>query len=175
MKYIYYIIGLPHLLCYLYFRKTKKSIEEDLRAFNPSGGAKSFLDLLNKKEYRVVFYFRLPFLVRIVLNLILPKMQNCDLQCEIDGGLKIVHGYSSVISARSIGRNFEFYQNVTVGWGRLGNPIIGNNVSIYAGAVVTGKIKIGNNVKISANSHVRTDVPDNTLVYGNPAQYKPLC
>ena len=90
------------------------------------------------------------------------------------GGAKIVHGFSSVLSAQSIGSNFEFYQNVTIGWGREGNPTIGDNVSVYAGAVVAGKIRIGNNVKISANSFVRVDVPDNTLVYGNPAQFKPL-
>lgn len=101
-------------------------------------------------------------------------MENCDIHCRIDGGLRIVHGFSSVLSAKSIGRNFEFYQNVTVGWGRDGNPTIGDNVSIYAGAVVAGNVKIGNNVKITANCFVRKDVPDNTLVYGNPAQYKPL-
>ena len=41
-------------------------------------------------------------------------------------------------------------------------------------AILAGNVKIGNNVKITANSFVRKDVPDNTLVYGNPAQYKPL-
>lgn len=29
-------------------------------------------------------------------------------------------------------------------------------------------------MKITANSFVRKDVPNNTLVFGNPAQYKPL-
>jgi len=92
----------------------------------------------------------------------------------IGGGLKVVHGFSSIIVAERIGASFEVYQNVTVGHGKTGKPIIGNNVSIYAGAVVAGKIKIGNNVRIAANSFVRTDVPDNCLVYGNPAQYRPL-
>ena len=39
---------------------------------------------------------------------------------------------------------------------------------MYAGAVVAGKIRIGNNVRISANAFVRTDVPDNSIAYGNP-------
>ena len=88
---------------------------------------------------------------------------------ESNGGVKIVHGFSSIIVAESIGENFEFYQNVTVGWGKTGEPVIGDNVQIYAGAVVAGKITIGNHVKIAANSFVRCDVPDNSHVYGNPA------
>ena len=137
-------------------------------------GVKTFVGLLSRREYRTVFYYRLPAFWTVILNLILRKQANCEINCRIGGGLMIMHGFSSVLSARSIGRNFEFYQNVTVGWGREGNPTIGNNVSIYAGAVVAGKIHVGNNVKISANSYVRKDVPDNTLVFGNPAQYIPL-
>ena len=108
-----------------------------------------------------------------ILNLILPKMPLILLPSKIDGGLKITHGYASIVLAEHVGKNFEFYQNVTVGWGQLGKPTIGNNVKIYAGAAVAGKIHIGNNVRISANAFVRTDVPNNSLVYGNPAIIKP--
>lgn len=72
-----------------------------------------------------------------------------------------------------MGNNFEFYQNVTVGWGRLRKQTIGNNVKKYADAVAAGKIHLGNNVRISANAFVRTDVPNNSLVYGNPAIIEP--
>ena len=51
-------------------------------------------------------------------------------------------------------------------------PVIGDNVRIYTGAVVAGRIRIGNNVTIAANSLVREDVPDNSLVYGNPCVIK---
>lgn len=50
---------------------------------------------------------------------------------------------------------------------RAGNPQIGNRVYIAAGAVIVGKIKIGNNVLIAANSFVNFDVPDNSIVIGN--------
>ena len=83
---------------------------------------KQFAGQLFRKEYRTVFYYRLPFYWAFFLNILLRKMENCDIHCRIKGGLKIVHGFSSVLSARSIGSNFEFYQNVTVGWGRDGNP-----------------------------------------------------
>lgn len=47
-------------------------------------------------------------------------------------------------------------------------PILGNNVDIYANAVIFGGIKIGNNVKIGAGAVVNKDIPDNCTVIGNP-------
>lgn len=89
------------------------------------------------------------------------------------GGIFIHHGWGTIVLADKIGENLDVYQNVTVGYGKDGKPIIGNNVKIYSGAVVSGKIIIGNNVRIAANSVVRHDVPDNCLVYGNPCVIKP--
>ena len=175
---IYWVIGFFHILCYAFYHKRITNIDLDLVRYthNNEVGIKAFVGVLPSKEYRYIFYYRLPFVIRHSLNVLLPRTKMCYLHStkKAEGGVKIVHGFSSIIVAESIGKNFEFYQNVTVGWGKDGKPIIGNNVSIYAGAVVAGKIRIGNNVKISANSFVREDVPDNTLVYGNPAQFKPL-
>ena len=50
---------------------------------------------------------------------------------------------------------------------RMGTPIIGDKVYIASGAVIVGKVKIGNNVLIAANSFVNFDVPDNSVVIGN--------
>ncbi len=36
--------------------------------------------------------------------------------------------------------------------------------------MIVGKIKIGNNVLIAANSYVNFDVPDNSIVIGNPGK-----
>lgn len=47
--------------------------------------------------------------------------------------------------------------------------IIGDNVSIMANTVVSGDIKIGNDVMIGAGSIVTKDVPENCTVVGNPA------
>ena len=51
-----------------------------------------------------------------------------------------------------------------------GVPVIGNQVWIGANATIVGKIKIGDNVLIAPNSYVNFDVPDNSVVIGNPAK-----
>ena len=53
---------------------------------------------------------------------------------------------------------------------KIGRVTIGNNVFIGASSVVLPGVKIGNNVVIGANSTVTHDIPDNTVVAGNPAQ-----
>lgn len=52
------------------------------------------------------------------------------------------------------------------------HPDIGNNVMIGTGAKVLGPIKIGDNVKIGANSVVLKAVPDNVTVIGIPRKNK---
>ena len=166
-------MGFPHLVCYLYYRKKIKEIDADLMVWtNGHTGSRAFLGQLSKMEFRTLFYFRIPFIIRHILKSILPRVGTCYLQSNsIAGGMKIHHGWSSIILAETIGSNFQFYQNVTVGHGKGGIPSIGDNVIIYTGAVVVGGIKIGNNVRIAANTVVRHDVPDNTLVYGNPCTF----
>lgn len=50
---------------------------------------------------------------------------------------------------------------------RGGTPIIGDKVYIASGVAIVGKVKIGNNVLIAANSFVNFDVPNNSVVVGN--------
>ncbi|MFL6463660.1 MAG: serine O-acetyltransferase, partial [Bryobacteraceae bacterium] len=49
-------------------------------------------------------------------------------------------------------------------------PIIGDHVTIYAGAKVLGPIRIGHHVTIGANAVVVKSVPDHCVVAGVPAQ-----
>lgn len=39
-------------------------------------------------------------------------------------------------------------------------------------AVIVGNIKIGNDVLIAPNSYVNFDVPDHSIVFGNPGMIK---
>ena len=71
-----------------------------------------------------------------------------------------------------IGRNCVLFKNATIGSVRSGKragfPHIGNNCVIATGAFVCGGIHIGNDVLICANAFVDFDVPDHSIVIGNP-------
>lgn len=101
------------------------------------------------------------------------KKYNCIISpiANIKGVIHFAHPLGVVIGAGcSIGKNCTIFQNVTIGQKNNLYPTIGDNVTIYPGAVVIGNIKIGNNVVIGANSVVTKDVPDNTVVAGIPAK-----
>ncbi|MGL5015765.1 MAG: acyltransferase [Bacteroidales bacterium] len=57
-----------------------------------------------------------------------------------------------------------------LGYARIGQVIIGNNVFIGAESVVLPNVRIGNNVIIGANSTVSKDIPDGVVVAGSPAR-----
>lgn len=50
----------------------------------------------------------------------------------------------------------------------LGNAFIGENSFIGAGSVVLQGVKVGRNCIIGAGSIILKDIPDNSIVYGNP-------
>ncbi|HOD77816.1 MAG TPA: serine acetyltransferase [Syntrophorhabdus sp.] len=97
---------------------------------------------------------------------------------KIGKGLYIGHRGTVVINGQTeIGDNCTLTHLVTIGQAnrgeRKGCPKIGERVWIGAGAVVVGKITIGDNVLIAPNSYVNFDVPSNSMVAGNPAVVKP--
>lgn len=74
-----------------------------------------------------------------------------------------------------LGLGVTIYQNVTLGsHGRLGKPIsfpiIGDDSTIFAGAVLIGGITVGRNCVIGANSVLMTDVKDGSIAVGSPAR-----
>lgn len=81
------------------------------------------------------------------------------------------------ISEKSvIGKNAVIFQQVTIGAVRTkgsssnGNPVIGDNCYIGAGAKIIGNIKIGNNCRIGANAVVYQDMPDNSIAVCAPTK-----
>lgn len=50
----------------------------------------------------------------------------------------------------------------------MGSPTIGNCVFIGVNATVVGNIHIGNDVLIAPNSYINFNVPDHSIVIGNP-------
>lgn len=90
---------------------------------------------------------------------------------RIGRGLKINHGLGTVVGARTIiGDNALLHQCITIGDKNGGRPMLGNSVSVYAGAQIIGPIKVGNNVVIGANTVCFIDVPDNLKIAGVPAR-----
>lgn len=90
---------------------------------------------------------------------------------KIGKGLRIQHGFATIISADAIGEHCWINQQVTIGYvNETDCPIIGNNVRISSGAQVLGRINIGDNVVIGANAVVVKDVPPNCTVAGVPAR-----
>jgi len=93
----------------------------------------------------------------------------------IGTGFFIDHGMGVVIGETSeIGDYVTLFQGVTLGGtgkehGKR-HPTIGNHVVIGAGAKILGGIRIGDNVKIGANSVVLKSVPSNSTVIGVPAR-----
>ena len=64
--------------------------------------------------------------------------------------------------------------NVTIGTDTTGGaPTIGNDVFIGCGAVILGDVKIGDGVRIAANSLVISDVPSGAMAMGVPAKVYP--
>ncbi len=95
---------------------------------------------------------------------------------KIGKGFFIDHGMGVVIGETTeIGDDCVLFHNVTLGGtgkhkGKR-HPTIGKNVMIGTGAILLGPIKVGNNVRIGANTFIlMQDVPDNTTVVGTPGK-----
>lgn len=94
---------------------------------------------------------------------------------NIGKGFYIGHFGAVVISPVAIlGKNCNIAHGVTVGrigaGNRKGAPIIGDYVWMGTNAVIVGGIVVGSNVLIAPGSFVNFDVPDNSVVIGNPAK-----
>ena len=55
---------------------------------------------------------------------------------------------------------------------RKGTPKIGNDVWIGVNSTIVGNIKIGEDVLIAPNSYINRDIPDHSIVFGNPCIVK---
>ncbi len=96
---------------------------------------------------------------------------------KIGYGLRILHFGNIVINPSVIiGNNFNVAQGVLIGGAdgkKKGFPHIGNNCCVFANSIIIGGISIGNDVLIAPGAFVNFDVPDNSIVLGNPGKIIP--
>ncbi len=123
------------------------------------------------KNFKNHFLFNL---YNISLNHYTTKYQfQIPYETRIGKGLYIAHFGRIIIHPKSvIGHNVNISTGVVIGTQfrgpRKGAPNIGNYVWIGANAVIVGNIRVGNNVLIAPGAYINFDVPDNSIVIGNP-------
>lgn len=102
-------------------------------------------------------------------------MMDIPARVKIGRGLRIEHIGGIVINPEAqLGENITMLNGVLIGaqnrGPKRGFPVIGNHVWIGTNAIIVGKIHIGNNVLIAPGAYVNFDVPDNSIVLGNPGK-----
>ena len=100
------------------------------------------------------------------------RRSGLEIHCpRLAGGVILPHWGRILLNASEIGEDLYVFHNVTVGNDyRTGIPKIGKSVFIGAGAMILGKVAIGDGVVVAAGSVVFDDVPSGLLVAGNPAR-----
>lgn len=145
----------------------------------------NYVLLLKDRSFRKVYYIRklqessgILYKIYHILNYLLQKKMSLEIsrKTKIGKGIKIIHPYSITINGKcKIGDNFTILKGATIGeskTGKIGAPVIGNNVYVGLNSTVVGGISVGNNVMIAANTFVNFDVPDDSLVLGSPGVIK---
>jgi serine O-acetyltransferase len=164
-----------------------RRIRQDLQAvFDRDPAATSRLEVLFTYAgfhallaYRLAHWLRdkrVPFVPRAISQLA-RWLTGIEIHpgAKIGQGFFIDHGMGVVIGETAeIGDSVTLFQGVTLGGtgkerGKR-HPTVGNHVVVGAGAKILGAIRIGDNVKIGANSVVLKSVPPHSTVIGVPAR-----
>ena len=164
-----------------------KSISQDLQAvFERDPAARNWLEVLLTYSgfhalltYRIAHWFlrrKIPILPRVISQLA-RWVTGVEIHpgAKIGMGFFIDHGMGVVIGETAeIGNYVTLFQGVTLGGtgkerGKR-HPTLGDHVVVGAGAKVLGNIRIGDFVKIGANSVVLRSVPSNSTVIGIPGR-----
>lgn len=159
--------------------------EKDLYRYYGNKGENKLKKLFRPLEIKYIYYLRKcqcteNKLIKIYYKLKLRKISQKTLiqiypETKIGDGFYIGHFGRIIINPNVIlGNNINIATGVVIGQEnrgkRKGTPIIGNECWIGSNAVIVGNIKIGNDVLIALLSYVNFDVPDHSIVIGNPAK-----
>ena len=145
------------------------------------GGVKR---ILSNRDLRYVYVGRVSAhssnpAVRFIFRIMRHRMavnRCCEISFQnIGDGFHLSHGNAIIINAQAkIGENCSLRNGITIGvemrGARKGSPTIGDRVWIGPGAIIVGKVVVGNDVLIGANAYVNFDVPNHSIVIGNPGK-----
>ncbi len=154
-----------------------RALRADARRYRELGGALSNLGFWAGATYRVGVWARsLPPPFKFGVSLPQRAIDavwrigfnvRISSDAEIGPGLCLIHPWSVVIGNCTIGDNCLIFHEVTLGTNANSenrSPTIGNNVDIYVGARVLGRVTLGDRVKVGANSVVVRSIPAGTTV-----------
>ena len=174
-------------------KNTLMSFLEDLSKYKRYSNKSTFILMLTQQGLWAIFVYRInnriyksripgylkkillffgvivQKIVEILTGIVLPYTAN------IGKRFYIGHFGNIIINSNAeIGNNCNISQGVTIGVSGIGKnrgvPVIGNNVYIGANAVLAGKINIGDNTLIAANSLVINSFEGNSRIMGVPAK-----
>lgn len=167
---------IPHII--IAYTKNHHVIFSDIKRLGntihiPKIGLFQLVFLLhNNPYYRSLFYYRIGPVYGILISWYRPgcKYFVIPYSTKIGKGFCFFHPFSTILNAKQIGDNFTCCHNTTLGKKGNSRCVIGDNVSIGAGAIIIGGVNIGNNAVIGAGAVVVKDVAENAVVGGNPAR-----
>lgn len=161
-----------------------KTIKSDLFRYYGKTNFKTFLKtFLLVEGFRYMFFHRLksflskknPFywFIYLIVRHYGYKYGFQIFTTKIGKGFFIGHFGTVIINGGvTIGQNVNVSPGIVIGQvsrGQLkGVPTIGSNVWIGTNSIIVGNIHIGNNVIIAPGAYVFFDVPDFSVVKGNP-------
>ena len=154
-KFVYNIVVYVSTLIlwwyWLWVRKNRRiytDLERQVEECGTFHSSSSFLKfcyaMCFSKSFRNIFYLRIGpirFFRPLMFWFFKPE-SSIQIPCKeshVGGGFLIRHHSSTIFSVERCGENCTVYQQVTVGFNHGKRPMIGNNVTIYAGAKVLGE------------------------------------
>ena len=142
------------------------------------GTIRDLLRIILKHNIRYMWWYRKyeqrPSLFHKYKIHILAKRYGLEIRPKQCGkGLYLGHPYNITVGGGVvIGTNCSLHKGCTIGsenrGKRSGSPILGDRVYVGINATVIGNIRVGSDVMIAPGAFVNFDVPDHSVVIGNP-------
>lgn len=156
-------------------KKNKTKLESDKVRYG-RGGVPRFQVYFRKTQEA---NNKLSKLINKILFTYYRRKNHIEMSPDLDIGEGFYVGHPYCITFNSdvkIGNNVNIHKGVTIGQEnrgeRKGTPVIGDEVWIGINSTIVGAIHIGNDVWIAPNTFVNRDIPDHSIVFGNPCIIK---